>query len=51
MAKFLITGGHGLIGVTIARKLLEKGHKVTVIDLKDDVFGVRAVPDCTLSCC
>lgn len=40
MAKFLITGGHGMIGVTIARKILEMGHSVTIIDLKDDKFGV-----------
>ena len=30
--KFIITGGCGYIGTNITKHLLEKGHRVTIID-------------------
>ena len=33
MSKILITGGAGYIGSMLSTKLLEAGHKVTVVDL------------------
>ena len=38
--KILITGA-GIVGLTIAYELLEKGHQVTVIE-KEDNIGVHA---------
>ena len=32
MEKILITGGAGYIGSVLCSKLIQKGHKVTVID-------------------
>ena len=33
MSKILITGGAGYVGAILTPYLLNKGHKVTVIDL------------------
>lgn len=43
MKNILITGGAGFIGLNLSKKLLEKGHKIFVIDnfkraIKDDDF-------------
>jgi nucleoside-diphosphate-sugar epimerase len=33
MARFLITGGAGFLGINLARFLLERGHQVTTLDI------------------
>ena len=37
MARYLITGGAGFIGSAMARKLLNEGHEVHLIDLEDRI--------------
>ncbi|MCH8067644.1 MAG: NAD(P)-dependent oxidoreductase, partial [Nanoarchaeota archaeon] len=32
--KALITGGSGFIGLLLAKRLLEQGHEVKILDLK-----------------
>jgi UDP-glucose 4-epimerase len=41
MSKILITGGSGFIGSHLCRKLLELGHDVTVLDLKEPKYNVQ----------
>jgi len=35
MARYLITGGAGFLGINLARFLLGKGQEVTSLDLAD----------------
>ncbi len=37
----LITGGNGFLGSNLAKKFLEKGKKVTILDLKKNKFSLR----------
>ena len=40
MKNILITGGAGFIGSNLALKLIEKGHKITVLDnLSPQIHG------------
>jgi dTDP-L-rhamnose 4-epimerase len=44
MKNILITGGAGFIGSNLALKLIEKGHKITVLDnLSKQIHGVNPV--------
>ena len=39
--KILITGSSGFIGFHLARKLLEKGHKIHGFDSMNNYYDVR----------
>jgi nucleoside-diphosphate-sugar epimerase len=41
----LLTGGYGCIGSWIVRNLLERGERVSVFDLKEDLHRLRLVVD------
>ena len=52
MAKILITGGAGYVGAVLTPYLLERGHKVTVIDLM--IYGedvLKSSNKCHASLC
>src|SRR5688572_10136546 len=38
MSKILVTGGSGFLGSHIADALTEKGHEVTILDVKNSSF-------------
>ena len=38
MARYLITGGAGFLGINLARYLLAKGHEVTSLDIADFTY-------------
>ena len=37
----LITGGNGFLGSNLAKKFLEQGHKVIILDLKKNKFSLK----------
>ena len=40
MKNILITGGAGFIGSNLSHKLIEKGHKITILDnLSEQIHG------------
>ena len=41
MARYLITGGAGFLGINLVRHLLEKGEQVTSYDIADFEYGER----------
>ena len=42
MKNIFVTGGAGYVGASLVPKLLEKGYKVTVLDLM--IYGERVLP-------
>lgn len=42
MARFLITGGAGFLGINLSRHLLARGHDVVSLDLADFAYPERA---------
>ena len=43
MSKILITGGAGYVGAVLVPYLLQKGHKITVIDLM--IYGEKVLEE------
>src|SRR3989338_6725109 len=43
--KILVTGGAGFIGSFIVDKLVEKGHKVTILDNLDEQVHIDRAPE------
>jgi nucleoside-diphosphate-sugar epimerase len=41
----LLTGGYGCIGSWVVRNLIERGDKVTILDLKEDLSRLRMILD------
>jgi len=43
--KILVTGGAGFIGMHVARKLIESGHSVVIVDNFNDYYDVKVKED------